>query len=105
MRIEYGDDDLRRLATDPGFKPRRWSRDVIVAFRKKIQVLDAAKDEQDLLAMRSLRLEKLAGKRAGTCSIRLNDQFRLILTFHTDDEGRVAVVLELGRLSLKGGVA
>jgi proteic killer suppression protein len=95
MRIEYGDDDLRRLAEDPDCRPRRLGRDVIVAYRKKIQILDAAKDERDLLAMRSLRLEQLAGDRAGTCSIRLNDQFRLILTFYTDDDGRVVVVLEL----------
>lgn len=95
MRIEYGDDDLRRLAEDPDYRPRQWGRDVIVAYRKKVQILDAAKDERDLLAMRSLRLERLTADRAGTCSIRLNDQFRLILTFHTDDDGRVAVVLEL----------
>jgi proteic killer suppression protein len=95
MRIEYGDDDLRRLAEDPAYRPRQWGRDVIVAYRKKVQILDAARDERDLLAMRSLRLERLAGDRDGKCSIRLNGQFRLILTFYTDDDGRVVVVLEL----------
>ena len=94
MRIEYKDDDLRRLAEDRDFHPKRWGSDIIRAYRKKIQILNAAKDERDLLAMRGLRLESLSGGRAGTSSIRINDQFRLILTFTTEGS-RVVVVLEL----------
>jgi proteic killer suppression protein len=95
VQIEYRNEDLRRLAEDPNFRPRQWGRDVVVAYRKKIQILRSATDERDLLALRSLRLERLSGDREGTCSIRLNDQFRLILAFHTGDAGRVVVVLEL----------
>lgn len=94
MRVEYKDDELRRLAEDPEFRPRKWGTDVVRAYRKKVQILSDARDERDLAAMRSLRLEKLKGDRAGTWSIRLNDQFRLILTFKTEDD-RVVVVLEL----------
>lgn len=95
MKIEYGDEDLRRLAEEADFRPRQWGRDLVVAYRKKIYVLASALDERDLRAMRSLNLEKLKGDRAGQYSVRLNDQFRLILTFHTVDDGRVVVVLEL----------
>ncbi len=95
MKIEYGDEELRRLAEEADFRPKQWGRDLVVAYRKKIQVLDGALDERDLRAMRSLNLEKLKGDRAGQYSVRLNDQFRLILTFHTGDDGRVVVVLEL----------
>ena len=95
MRIVFEDDDLRRLAEDVSYAPRRWGADIIRAYRKKIQVLRAANDERDLYAMRSLRLEQLKGNRAGTSSIRLNDQFRLIITFDTDDEGRVVIVIEM----------
>lgn len=95
MRIVFDDETLCRLAEDPNFNPRKWGRDVIRAYRKKIQLIDAAQDERDLRAVRSLRLEKLEGDRAGTSSIRLNDQYRLILNFITDDSGRIAVVLEL----------
>ena len=93
--MEYGDEDLRRLAEDAGFRTRRWRRDVVVAYRKKIQLLADAKDERDLRAMRSLNLEKPDGDRVGNCSIRLNDQFRLALTFHDEDDVRVVVVLDL----------
>lgn len=95
MQIEYGDDDLRRLAEDAGFAPPRWSRDLIKVYRKKIQMLVAAMDERDIRAVRSLRLEQLDGDRAGTYSIRLNAQYRLILTFRTEGADRVVGVLEM----------
>ena len=95
MRIDFEDATLRRLAEDPDFNPKQWGRDVIRAYRKKLQLIGAAQDERDLRAVKSLRLEKLGGDRVGTSSIRLNDQFRLILHFTTNDSGRVAIVLEL----------
>ncbi|MEE6282873.1 type II toxin-antitoxin system RelE/ParE family toxin [Georgenia sp. MJ170] len=95
MKIEYDDEGLRRLAEDAGFRPKQWRGDVVASYRKKIQLLDGAEDERDLRAMRSLNLEKLKGDRSGQYSIRLNDQFRLILTFHTEANGRVVVVIEL----------
>jgi len=95
VKIEYDDEDLRRLAEEPDFGAKQWGRDVVVAYRKKIQVLDSAKDERDLRALRSLNLEKLKGDRTGYYSIRLNDQFRLILMFYTGEDGRVVVVIEL----------
>ena len=94
MRVEYHDEVLRRLAQDPDYAPKGWDRDVIKSYRKKIQLIIAAKDERDLYAMRGLRLEQLKGDRDGQSSIRLNDQFRLILIFVTDGD-RVAVILEI----------
>lgn len=95
MRIVFEDDTLRQLSEDPDFKPKKWGRDVILAYRKKIQLVTAAQDERDLRAIKSLHLEKLEGDRVGTSSIRLNDKYRLILRFTTDNTGRTAVVLEL----------
>ena len=94
MRVEYQDEALRRLAEEAEFVPKGWSRDVIKAYRKKLQIIVAAKDERDLYALRGLRLEQLKGDRDGESSIRLNDQFRLILRFKTEGD-RVAVLLEV----------
>jgi proteic killer suppression protein len=69
--------------------------DLVKHFRRKMAVVAAALDERDLLSMRSLRLEKLVGDRAGQYSIRLNDQWRLIVRFKTDEDGRVAVIVAL----------
>lgn len=94
MRVEYGDVDLRRLAEDVDYVAHGWGRDVVRAYRKTIQLIHAANDERDLYALRGLRLKQLQGDRAGQHSMRLNDQFRLIVTFKTDGD-RVAIVIEL----------
>lgn len=93
--INYDDDELRRLAEDVSYAPKQWGSDIVKAFRKKIQILAHAEDERDLRALRSLHLEQLKGDRAGTSSIRLNKQFRLILKFETDSESRVVIVIEM----------
>lgn len=95
MRIEFADEILRRTAEDPAYRPKRWGPALLKAYRKKIAFLAQALDDRDLRNYKALRLEKLSGDRQGTSSIRLNDQFRLILTFRTDPTGRTVIVLEL----------
>jgi proteic killer suppression protein len=94
LRVEYHDEVLRRLAEEQGFAPKGWDAAVIKSYRKKVQLVSAAVDERDLYNMRGLRMEKLKGDRLGQTSMRLNDQFRLILTFKTEGD-RVAVLLEV----------
>lgn len=95
MRILFEDDELRRVAEDASYTPKQWGPNVAKAYRKKIQILTHAVDERDLRALRSLHLEQLKGDRAGTSSIRLSKQFRLILKFATDNDGRVVIVIEM----------
>ena len=95
MRIRFEDDKLRRMAVDASYAPKKWGPETVKAYRKKIQILAQAVDERDLRALRSLRLEQLQGDRAGTSSIRLNKQFRLIIKFETDSDGRVVIVIEM----------
>jgi len=93
--IEFDDDDLRKLYVDLDFRLPRLGTDITRQFRKKIAIVVAAPDERDLIKMRSLRFEKLVGDREGQYSIRLNDQFRLILRLRSDREGRVASIVEV----------
>lgn len=95
MRLEFEDDDLRRLYADRDFCLPRMGVDLRTHYRRKIGLIGNAPDERDLRAMRSLHFEKLSGKREGQYSIRLNDQFRLILRLRTDDGARVAVIVEV----------
>lgn len=94
MRVTFADDDLRRLYEDLSFCSRLGD-DVVRQYRKKVQTVIAARDKRDLRALGGLRLEKLSGDRAGQHSIRLNDQWRLILRFVTDDAGRAVVLVEV----------
>jgi proteic killer suppression protein len=94
MEVEFADDSLRRLESDPGFDAG-FGRDVVKAFRKRVQFIRAARDERDFHAMRSLNFEKLKGKREGQYSMRLNDQWRLILELVKRNDGKVVVIVEI----------
>lgn len=95
MRVEFEDDDLRRLYEDASFRLRALSADLTKQFRKKVAFLQAAADQRDLYAYRALRFEKLSGDRAGQHSIRLNDQWRLIVRLQDDEAGRLLVIVEV----------
>lgn len=94
MQVDYEDEDLRRLAYEPDHRTTRWAPNVTKAYRRRIQQLHAAVTDQDLRALKSLHLEKLKGDRAGTWSIRIDTQYRLILRFQTQDGGRIAIVVK-----------
>lgn len=51
---------------------------------RKLQMIDDATADQDLRVPPSNHFEKLRGKLAGRCSIRVNRQWRLV--FHWDGE-------------------
>jgi proteic killer suppression protein len=82
MEIEYADDSLARLETDPAFEAGKGGS-VVKSFRKKINFIRQAVDERDIRAMKSLHFEKLKG-REDEYSIRLNDQWRLIFAFKNE---------------------
>ncbi|MBX3374911.1 MAG: type II toxin-antitoxin system RelE/ParE family toxin [Phycisphaeraceae bacterium] len=95
MEVRFADDRLRRLESDPGFRAREFGDDVVRSFRKKIQFIRAAVDERDLYRMKSLHFEKLKGDRAHQRSIRLNEQWRLILELAKEAGGKVVMVVSV----------
>lgn len=70
---------------------------VVAAFFEAVAIIDAAADERDLYATKSLHYELLKGKRGklGHRSVRLNDQYRLILAIERDEEGRYCLIVSL----------
>ena len=62
MRIEFDDDDLRRLYEVEDLRLPGLGRELTRAFRRKVSLIEDCATEQDLRAFKSLRLEKLAGK-------------------------------------------
>lgn len=95
MRFEFRDDELRRFHADGGHSQKRYGPDLVRAFRKKVPLLGAISDEPELRHHRALHLEKLKGDREGQSSIRLNEQWRLILELSTDEDGRLIVIVEI----------
>lgn len=94
MQVDFADDDLRRLESDADYDAGL-GRDVVKAFRKRMQVIRAAPDERDFYALKSLHFEKLQGDRKGQYSMRLNKQWRLIMEFERRSDGKVVVVISI----------
>ena len=93
MEIEFRDMNLKSVFEDATYDGG-YSRDIVKAFRKRMQSIKAAKDERDIRAVKGNRLEKLKGRK-GEYSIRLNDQWRLIITFETRKDGKVVVIVTI----------
>ena len=83
MKVRYADEQTALVETDQARK-LRLPVVVVRAARRKIRILRQCMDERDIRAMPSFHYEKLEGKRDRQRSIRLNDQWRLIL--HVDRE-------------------
>jgi proteic killer suppression protein len=94
MEIEYRNQDLDRLETDKDFTAG-FSRDIVRAFRKRIQAIRAATDERDLYAVRGNNFEKLKGNRSHQHSMRLNDQWRLIIEIKQASPKNIIIVIDI----------
>jgi len=94
VKVAFGSDELDRLETDSD-EDHKHPVGIPRAYRKAIQALRAAPDERVLRQMKSFRFEKLAGGRSHQRSIRLNEQWRLILEFQGEAKEKIAVVIAI----------
>jgi proteic killer suppression protein len=65
------------------------------AFYEVVGIIAAAQDERDLYEIKSLHYEKLKGSRKHQKSIKLNDQYRLIVELRLDDKGRYISIIDI----------
>lgn len=96
MEIEFRDDKLALVESDPARVARdtRLPAEVVERLRDKIVFIRAAPDERSLRNWKSLHYEKLEG-RGDERSIRLNKQWRLILTVDTKQHPNKATILKV----------
>ena len=94
MDVEFEDASLKRLEADPGFTAG-YDAAIVKAFRKRMQLIRAAVDERAFYTMKSLHYEKLKGDRDGQSSMRLNDQWRLLLRVQQDDDGKTILIISI----------
>ena len=94
FEIRFRDASLDKLDSDEkhdgGF-----SKAIVKAFRKRMQTIRSAVDERDFYSMGSLRFEKLKGERKHQYSMRLNDQWRLILEIEGGATNKVIWVVAI----------
>jgi proteic killer suppression protein len=79
MEVVFADPVLELIETEEAGQTRLPVA-VIKSARRKLTVIRAAPDDRALRNWKSLHYEKLKGDREGQRSIRLNDQYRLVLT-------------------------
>jgi proteic killer suppression protein len=94
MKFRHSNRVLRRIDEDLKFTGG-YSSDVVNLFRRRMQLIRESRNENDLRNLRSLHFEKLKGQRKHQRSIRLNDQYRLILEIEKREDGNVAVIVEI----------
>lgn len=94
MEVEFAGDGLEQLEADPRFTGG-FAAAVTTAFRKRMQMIRSAPDERDFYALKALHFEKLKGKRNHQFSMRLNDQWRLILEFKGKSPNKKVVVVAI----------
>lgn len=84
--------DKRTAAVFLGKMPKGFPTDIATAARRKLRVLDAAVQLEDLRSPPGNRLEALHGDRAGQHSIRINDQWRVCFVWQDGNAHRVEIV-------------
>lgn len=97
MEIHFQDEYLEELAENKkaSGKPK-FPEEVILAYKKRIFQVKAAKGTQDLREIKSLHFEKLKEKRfKGKYSIRLNKAYRLIFDIGKDERLEIMIVEEI----------
>jgi proteic killer suppression protein len=79
MEVIFADNELDKLEADAGFTTKNIPQGITNSYRKRMQLIRAASDERDFYNLKSLHFERLEGKRKHQHSMRINDQYRLIL--------------------------
>lgn len=95
MRFQFKKKKIELLYTEE--KNAHKYPGVVDDFFEVMAIIEAAESEQDLYAFKGLRFEKLSGKRGkqNQRSLRLNDQWRLIVLLEKDAEGKYILVIDI----------
>ena len=94
MEVQFRDEKLDRLETDPKYDGG-FSQAIVTAYRKRMQMIRAAPDERVFYQLKSLHFEKLQGNRSHQYSMRLNDQWRLIIEFAGEAPQKTVVIASI----------
>jgi toxin HigB-1 len=94
LEVVFRDRGLYELATNKNAKSG-FPQAIEKKFRLRIQQIVTAVDERDLHALPSLHFEKLKGDRSHQHSMRLNDQWRLIVELEGKSPKKRIVIIAI----------
>lgn len=92
FQVVFRDSVLAELAANKGARSC-YGQSLEKKIRQRIQHITTAIDERDFYALKSLHYEKLKGDRDHQYSMRLNDQYRLIIEYEGDPPNRLIWII------------
>ncbi len=90
MIVSFGDKETELIYNQE--RSRKLPIEIQACALVKFILLDSAETERDLLIPPSNRFERLKGNRNGYCSIRINDQWRIVFAFENGRTTDVCIV-------------
>jgi proteic killer suppression protein len=93
MEVKFRDISLDHLETTSG--DGEWPPGVVRKYRMRLGFIRGADDERAFFGMKSLHYEKLKGKRKHQHSMKLNDQWRLILEIEGKGANKVVWIVAI----------
>lgn len=90
MIRSFGDRETEKIWK--GDRSKRLPGDIQQVARRKLRMLNNARNLRDLRVPPANRLEALRGKRAGQHSIRINDQWRICFKWKDGDASDVSIL-------------
>jgi len=100
MKIYFETDELEHFYVTPQNEIRgkqKYPPAIIKQYKKAVQRLISIPRLATLSQFRGLEFEYLKGNRKGQCSIRLNDQYRLIFKPISEDKIEVVLIKEISK--------
>jgi len=94
FEVSHRDESLERLELDASYTAG-YEAAIVKAFHKRMWAIRNAVDERDFRMMKSAHFEKLAGDRKGQHSMKLNDQWRLILEIEGKGANKRITIVEI----------
>lgn len=89
MIRSFGDIDTELISN--GTRSRKLPQDIQNVARRKLRMIEAASDINDLRVPPGNRLEQLSGNLEGFWSIRINDQWRVVFEFKNGGADNVKI--------------
>ena len=90
MIRDFADKETEKIWEDT--VSRRLPHDIQAVARRKLRMLNNARQLEDLRVPPANRLEALKGVRRGQHSIRINDQWRICFRWNDGDASQVEIV-------------
>jgi toxin HigB-1 len=83
MIAGFRDNWLREFFVND-MRPKQLPANLEKVLFRKLQLIDDANEDKDLRVPPGNRFEKLRGKLEGYCSIRVNEQWRVVFTWNSE---------------------